>query len=189
LDLGEWAYSGGSWRPLYEVVPLNDETAVADEIRRQLDTFRTLVGRDPTHLDSHQHVHSREPVRTLMSDLASQIAVPLRHVTREIRYCGRFYGQSTEGAPLPDAISVHALIAILERLPAGFTELACHPGEGEDTGTMYGSERAQETETLCDPRVRAALCAHRIELCSFSEVDARMRTDAGVACGPTEQLR
>src|SRR5918911_2757332 len=49
IDLGEWVYCDEAWTPLYEVVPLGDAAAVADEVRRQLDMFRSLVGRDPTH--------------------------------------------------------------------------------------------------------------------------------------------
>ena len=51
VDFGEWAYRSEHWVPLYEVVPINDTTAVADEVSRQLTTFRRLVGKDPTHID------------------------------------------------------------------------------------------------------------------------------------------
>src|SRR6266849_943322 len=32
LDLGEWVYREDAWVPLYEVVPLNNTKAVADEV-------------------------------------------------------------------------------------------------------------------------------------------------------------
>ena len=57
LDLGEWTYRDGAWPALYEVVSLQDAHAIAEEVSRQLAAFREIVGRDPTHLDSHQHVH------------------------------------------------------------------------------------------------------------------------------------
>ena len=50
-----------------------------------------------------------------------------------------------------------ALVEIIEALPAGITELACHPGLGDDSGSTYDRERTQEVEVLCDPRVREAL--------------------------------
>jgi len=64
-------------------------------------------------------------------------------------------------------ITVDALIAILRTLPAGKTELGCHPGLRRDSGGMYVLEREQEVAVLCDPRVRAALDSERIELISF----------------------
>ncbi len=39
---------------------------------------------------------------------------------------------------------------------------------------MYCSERVVEVRTLCDPRVRAAVVAMGIELCSFGNIAALM---------------
>ncbi len=121
VDLSEWAYRHETWVPLYQVVPTDDITAVADEVLRQLTTFRTLVGRDPTHLDSHQHVHLQEPVRSALGEIARTLAVPLRQCSPKVHYCGEFYGQAAEGWPFPDAISVDGLITILAKLPPGLT--------------------------------------------------------------------
>lgn len=110
----------GEWLPAYEVVPADDSPAVTEEAARQLAAFRRLVGRYPTHLDSYQHVHLREPVRLVLSEIAGELAVPLRHCDRKIRHCGDFYGQTGEGQPLPEGISADALIDILVTLPPGF---------------------------------------------------------------------
>jgi predicted glycoside hydrolase/deacetylase ChbG (UPF0249 family) len=167
LDFGEWAYCGEHWMSVYQVVSCNDTTVIAEEVARQLTTFRRLVGKDPTHIDSHQHVHLREPLRTVLTAAARELAVPLRHCSRDILYRGDFYGQSAQGTSFPDAISAEALIKILETLPPGFTELGCHPGVGNDLDTMYCRERIEEVKTLCDPRVRASITTMGIELCSF----------------------
>ena len=124
------------------------------------------MGRDPSHLDSHQHVHQEEPARSILLDLARTLDVPLRHFSA-VPYCGEFYGQDGKGQPYPQGIRVEALLDILARLPPGVTELACHPGEGEELQTMYVRERREEIATLCDPRLRAALVSEGIELCSF----------------------
>jgi predicted glycoside hydrolase/deacetylase ChbG (UPF0249 family) len=167
LDLGEWAYREGHWIPVYENAATDDLAEVAEEAARQLAIFRSLVGRDPTHLDSHQHVHRQDPVRSVLMSIARKLTVPLRHYCPRIGYCGSFYGQTSLGFPLPDAISVEALVGILSTLPPGVTELACHPGVSKDLVTGYLKERAQEVETLCDPRVHAAIDGEGIELSSF----------------------
>jgi predicted glycoside hydrolase/deacetylase ChbG (UPF0249 family) len=169
VDLGEWAYRDGTWVEVYQVVPPDDRAAVAEEVSRQYAAFHRLVGRDPTHLDSHQHVHRQEPLLSILSELAAKIGAPLR-LFGNVRYCGDFYGQTGDGSPLPGAISVKNLIRILKELPLGFTELACHPGLGDDLDSMYRRERAREVKTLCSPRVRAAVAAQGIELCSFHDV-------------------
>lgn len=170
LDFGEWAYQDGAWVPRYEVVSLQDHIQVSDEVSRQISAFRRLTGRDPTHIDSHQHFHLREPLRSVVLETAQQLAIPVRHCSAAVRYCGDFYGQTAEGAPLPDAISVEGLIKTLEMLLPGFTELGCHPGEKNDLDTTYRIERAAEVAALCDPRVRTAIAALRIELRSFLDL-------------------
>ena len=174
VDLGEWAYRDETWVPLYEVTRLDDTAAVADEVTRQLAAFRRLVGMDPTHIDSHQHVHRKDPVRSVVVAIARGLGVPLRHCSQDVQYCGSFYGQTTEGLPCPEGISVDGLIETLAGLPPGLTELACHPGEGDGDcaarNSMYRQERAVEVNILCDPRVRAAIVAERIELLSFGSV-------------------
>src|SRR6059058_86350 len=42
LDLCEWIYRDETWSPLYEVVPIDDAFAIAEEVNRQLMTFRRL---------------------------------------------------------------------------------------------------------------------------------------------------
>jgi predicted glycoside hydrolase/deacetylase ChbG (UPF0249 family) len=168
FDLGEWIYREGAWLPAYEVVPADDSEVIMEEAARQLAAFRRLLGRDPTHLDSHQHVHLREPVRSVLIEIAGNLAVPLRHHEPRIRYCGDFYGQMGEGEPLPGSISVDALIEIFAALPPGATELACHPGLDDELQSTYRSERVEEVKVLCDPRVRATVAAKEIELCSFN---------------------
>jgi predicted glycoside hydrolase/deacetylase ChbG (UPF0249 family) len=167
LDLGEWAYRDGNWLPVYSVVSLDRTDAVKQEIKSQLACFRRLLDRDPTHIDSHQHVHLREPTRFALAEIVRELPIPLRHLTPGVHYCGNFYGQTEEGRPLPDFISVAALVKILKALPEGITELGCHPGDADDLDTVYQSERSQELKVLCDPQIRAAIKTMGIELCSF----------------------
>jgi predicted glycoside hydrolase/deacetylase ChbG (UPF0249 family) len=168
VDCGEYAFRNGQWVSVYDVVPMHDVSAVAEEVSRQLDTFRCLMGgRNPTHIDSHQHRHLQEPLRTLLGEIARTLGVPLRHCAPHIRYCGDFYGQTAEGTPLPGILSVQGLTNILAQLQTGFTELACHPGEAYDLDTMYGHERTEEMRVLCDARVQGALTTLDITLCSF----------------------
>ena len=167
FDLGEWTYREGNWVSVYQVAPVDDGPMVACQADCQLAAFRRLLGRNPSHIDSHQHVHRQEPVRSTLVELARKLAIPLRDFSSGVRYCGRFYGQTGQGCPLPDAISVKSLIDILAALPPGLTELGCHPGEGNDFHSMYASEREQEVKTLCDPLIKATLASHNIQLCSF----------------------
>jgi chitin disaccharide deacetylase len=168
VDLGEWTCHQGVWRALYVVVPVDDPAAVKDEIWRQVLRFRELMGRDPTHIDSHQHQHRREPASSIMDALARDLGVPLRERDGRLHYTGVFFGQTAHGRPWPEAITQSALIRTLETLPRGLTELSCHPGYAEDLETMYRDERAREVAVLCDPRVRHTIERMQIQLASFA---------------------
>ena len=172
FEVGEWVFRDGAWARLYEVVPADDRSAVEEEVARQLAAFRGLVGKDPTHIDSHQHVHLREPVRSVVIETACKPGVPLRSCTPAISYCGCFYGQTAEGSCYPDGIGVARLVKILAGLPPGWTELGCHPGDATDLDTMYRAEREQEVKALCDCRVRQAIVEMGIELRSFDAIAA-----------------
>jgi chitin disaccharide deacetylase len=169
VDLGEWEYRDGEWRARYEVVPGEASDGVRAEITAQLVRFEQLLGRPPTHFDSHQHVHRDAPVRDIVRELADRLAVPVRAATPGIEYSGAFYGQDGRGHPAPQAITVDALVAAIEALPPGVTELGCHPATAHDHDTTYGTERLREVETLCDPRVRAAIERSRVILGSYAD--------------------
>lgn len=138
--------------------------------RAQLERFRELVGRDPTHLDSHKHVHEAEPVRAVAEALAAELGVPLRN--RAVRYEGSFYGRGPAGDPLPEAISPECLIELIRSLPPGWTEIGCHPAAGPVPSSSYDPERQIELETLRDPRVKNLLNVSDVRLCSFAHVFA-----------------
>lgn len=136
---------------------------LGEEFRRQLDRFRELVGCDPTHLDSHKHVHEAEPVVAVAEALAAELGVPLRN--RAIRYEGSFYGR--------DAISPEHLMELIRALPPGWTEIGCHPAAGPVPTSSYDAERQIELETLRDPRVKNLLNVSDVRLCSFAQANPR----------------
>jgi predicted glycoside hydrolase/deacetylase ChbG (UPF0249 family) len=170
LDFGEWICRDGEWSRLYQVIEEADPAAVSAEVGRQLEAFRDLTGRDPSHIDSHQHAHRNEPARSIVLGTARRLGAPVRHFCETVRYCGEFYGQDDAGTPYHEGIGVEGLVDLLRRLGPGCHELGCHPGRGDDLETMYRDERALEVATLCDPRVRASLASLGIALRSFHDV-------------------
>ncbi len=143
-----------------------------EDLHRQLDDFRALVGGDPTHLDSHKHMHEIDPAFGAGAEaLAAELEVPLRN--RGIRYERSFYGRTPEGAPAPEAISVERLIELISHLPPGWTEIGCHPAAGPVPTSSYDAERQIELRTLCDPSIREALNVTNVKLCNFAQVNRR----------------
>jgi predicted glycoside hydrolase/deacetylase ChbG (UPF0249 family) len=167
VDLGEWTYKNYNWEPLYQVVCLDDEEAVEEEIKRQLDTFLALMKRLPTHIDSHQHVHHRETVLPAILKIADRLNITVRGHSTSVSYCGDFYGQCDDGSPYHDAISVRGLKKTIANLQEGITELACHPGLLDDIETLYRVEREKEVTTLCDGSLPDFIAKNNVSLRSF----------------------
>lgn len=133
-----------------------------EDLHRQLDLFRQMTGRDPTHVDSHKHVHETDEAFGAAAEaLAAELEVPLRN--RGIRYERRFYGR--------DAISPGHLMALIEGLPPGWTEIGCHPAAGPVPTSSYDAERQIELATLRDRRVNNLLNVTSLQLCSFAHVN------------------
>ena len=170
LDLGQWDYENGEWIQAYLHCDTDDPAAVEAECRAQLERFRALLGRDPTHLDSHQHVHESEPAKRVAEALAAELGVPLRN--RAIPYEGGFYGQSGKGEPFPDGITPEALSRLIRTLPPGWTEIGCHPAAGPVPTSSYDEERQIELATLRNPGVKSLLNVTGVRLCNFAQASS-----------------
>jgi adenylyl-sulfate kinase len=170
VDLGEWEFREGNWRQRYGVVG-HDEAAARAEARAQLELFRGIVGRDPTHIDSHQHLHVGSPAALALAEIGNELVVPVRHVTKGIRYVGEFYGQSDRGDPHPETVTLSSLTSLIRSLAPGITEMSCHPAMTVDFESVYSRERVVELETLCDPALRGVLEDEGIVLRSFSQLE------------------
>ncbi len=140
------------------------------ELGRQLSRFVALMGRLPTHLDSHRNVHREPRILPLFVDLAGRCGVPLRDYS-PVHYFSKFYGQWSGEMHL-EQISAENLVRMLEaEIREGITELGCHPGYADpDFPTSYSIERETELATLCAPRVREFLAERSIQLTRFRDL-------------------
>ena len=169
VDLADWSYRNEKWT--YEIAPLDDLAAVEMETLRQIARFRELAGRDPTHLDSHQHVHRARMVRPIFEKIAAKLALPLRGCAERIAFYGAFYGRGKTEA-YPQNITAEHLCRAIRELGPGVTELSCHPGYDRQLDSDYRDERIQEVETLCDARVRAEIEQQNVALISFADLSS-----------------
>jgi predicted glycoside hydrolase/deacetylase ChbG (UPF0249 family) len=155
-----------------------DPGEVLAEARAQLQRFRQIMGRDPTHMDSHHHSHrENDAVLEALVTLAWETGLPVRSaspaVLERLRREGirttdyfveEFYDQ---GATLED------VIRILGDLKAGTTELMCHPAvvDEELKGTSgYAEPRTRELEVLTHREVRQTIQAAGIHLVTFANL-------------------
>lgn len=150
---------------------------VREELRAQLRAFEKGVGRPPTHIDGHHHVHLHPGILRVAIEEAGRLGIPLRSRGREVRerlrlerirtcerFVDEFYG---------DDVSEARLLSILESLADGTSELMCHPAREDGalaTLSGYVDSRFRELETLTSHGVAQALVRLGIELVPMSRV-------------------
>ena len=147
---------------------LDNPAAVRDEFHRQLDRFHRLIGRPPTHVDSHKHAHRR--IFELFQELVGPLGVPLRD-DGQVRYVSHFYAQWEWKVTNLEYVSVPFLQQVLrDEVRDGWNELSCHPGYvSPDYDAVYLSEREEELRSLTDPRIPETLSRLDIRLASYAD--------------------
>lgn len=147
-----------------------DWDAVRREFHAQMARFEDLMGRRPTHVDSHRHQHRQPHLRPVFRELLEPLGIPLRDDGR-IHFVGDFYAQWEWQVTELDKISVDAFLGLLRhRVRSGWTEISCHPGyRSPDYDAVYLDERAFELRTLTDPRLRETVDELGIRLVSFGD--------------------
>ena len=165
------------------------ERELAAQIEKAL-----AVGLKVTHLNGHQHLHVLPAVFESTLRLAELYSIPyvrtpaegltVEHVSmfrqtsmrmlnrfgmnarRMAREAGVFTNSRTIGIAQAGHLDRRALLSLIDRLE-GVTELVTHPGIGSaEIARMYNWGYNWDTETLalCDPAVREAIRARRIDL-------------------------
>ncbi len=153
-----------------------DPGHVLVELRAQLDRFRALTGREPTHVDSHKYVHSARRLLPVVGREAAGRGLPVRATDDADRrtlqrlgvqttdgFDGRFHGLDGGG------VGLDLLVAVIEAAGTGATELMCHPGLVDEhiQDSSYRDDRERELEALCSPQAHDVIDRLGIGLVTF----------------------
>ncbi len=156
-----------------------DPVEVEAEVRAQLERFRRLTGRLPTHLDGHHHCHRVPVVREAVVAVASEHGLPVRDAGSGIRARLEEAGLATtdrfEDRFYAEEARLDVLLEILAGLEPGTTEVMCHPGIVDEellAGSTYTVDREREVEILTHPEVLAAVRRGGVRLAHFGGLGA-----------------
>lgn len=165
-------------------------SALADEMAAQWAAFVARVGRAPSHIDGHQHVHHLPGVRdVLLRLLAARPGLRARHTGRVVGpgfAVKRLLIAATGGAALGrrlESLGRQANTTLLgvydfrradyrglmqqwlAALPATGALVFCHPGEaGGPPGDPIAAARVRELNYLDSDDFAADLAAHGVRL-------------------------
>jgi predicted glycoside hydrolase/deacetylase ChbG (UPF0249 family) len=187
---------GDFCKALLHLVARVDPADVEREWAAQIERGIELLGRRPTHLDTHRYLQGYPAFAEVMIRLAKRYTIPaVRNLYPgpQLRPAGRLgslnpanflvdryilrssQAVTASGLGCPRAILVgdfdrELLLSRLARLEEGVTELVCHPGVVDQqlrSITSLVEQRAVELGALTDPRVRAFIAERGIELVHF----------------------
>lgn len=149
---------------------------IEKEIRSQIDKFRSF-GLDPTHLDSHHHVHGHEKIYPLVEKIAQEYQLPVRKVSADPNHSSNLNLKSTNyffHQFYGNEITAELLVDLIDKSTAYNTsEIMCHPAYIDESllkGSSYSLERTKELAILTEPAVQRAIIEKNIQLVTYRDV-------------------
>jgi len=153
-----------------------DPAEILAEVRAQLRSFREIMGRDPTHFDSHHHSHRTPAVLEALVTLGRETGRPVRAASPEVGERLRREGIPTTDRFVEDffdrGVTLEVLLGIIDAVQ-GTTELMCHPAVVDEelrATSGYAEARTRELEVLTDRRVREAIDRAGVQLIHFGQL-------------------
>lgn len=159
---------------------------LASEIRAQFEAF-AATGLPLDHVNAHKHFHLHPTVLSLTLSIGRDYGLRAVRLPAEpgmgpslqpwltlmrwrLRRAGVRCNDHVFGIRHSGGMDEHAMLAVLQQLPDGLSELYLHPAtHGELTPTMHSYRHADELAALLSPRVQRAI-AERCHLChGFSD--------------------
>lgn len=183
------------WRVLTRVRPEEVKLEWAAQVEKGIE----LLGRTPTHLDTHRFLQGYPPICEAMLGVARQYGIKaVRILYPEFVPAGEFQRWNPAGFLVARALRRSAamtresglahpaqtlagdfdlagLLARLDRVGEGVTELISHPGEVDEqlSGlTSLREQREVELAALTAPEAREHIAQRGIQLVHFGQLDS-----------------
>ena len=150
---------------------------LAAEIRAQFEAF-AATGLALDHVNAHKHFHLHPTVLSLLLDIGRDyglravrlpaepgmgpwLAPWLALMRRRLRRAGVRCNDHVFGIRHSGGMDERTVLAVLQQLPAGLSELYLHPAtRGGLTSGMHGYRHTDELAALLSPDVRRAVAQH-----------------------------
>ena len=152
---------------------------VVREYETQIKLFENRFGRNPDHLDTHHHLHDRPVFFKALASVAGKRKLPIRRS----KLFQELPSRETSGLKTTDYLFGNLAAqflweagpfgGVVENLPEGTSEIACHPGFYDtDLVRVSSLRRMREVELklFSDAKLRKRLAGLGIELVRFSQI-------------------
>ena len=153
------------------------------EMTSQTNRFRQLAGQDPEHITVHKNLHMyHRGLLDFFIDLARSLGASLRVFNTAMRDVCRAEGVKTSDHFIGDVRpapfwTIERLASELAVVPAGLTEMMCHPGRNVKPmqDLRYIEQRDVERETLLSDEGGVILSGFQLVNCHSAFLSHELR--------------
>lgn len=160
----------------YKNITLAPEKEIETELRAQLQKFLSF-GIEPSHFDSHHHIHLLPNVMNVVEKLAKEFEKPVRkawyndlntrNFTLEIK------GNDDFGDFFGEDVTVDTLIDIIKNSKGEVLEIMCHPAFLDPEiyrESSYNLGRINEYSILTSKKIKDFIKNNNIEIINFKQI-------------------
>ena len=166
----------GDFFKSYENVAVADENEIEKELRAQLGKF-LAYGIEPSHFDSHHHVHLLPNVLNVVEKLAREYNKPIRKAWYA-DLIGREFSKDTRGNDVfgdffGEDVTIETLKTIIKNAKGNVLEIMCHPSFLDPDiyhGSSYNLGRINEYSILTSKEIKDFIKENNIELINFKQI-------------------
>lgn len=154
---------------------IKDIATIDDELARQVERFKSIVGRQPDHIDTHKsQPDANEQVRQALTSYVKTYQTPVRSLGYA-KLIKSFFGLNIDGSGTlnEENVSMKAFKSAIDEATDEYNELMCHPGHSDDylrKASSYNDIREQELKVLVDPEAKAYINQRGLILCDWKQV-------------------
>ncbi|MGP3590799.1 chitin disaccharide deacetylase [Vagococcus sp. WN89Y] len=172
-QLGKWIWHMAD----EDILPLDE---ITHELECQYQRFITLFGREPTHIDSHHHIHMIPQIFPIVAHFAARRGLPVRFDRKSVfndadfelpvrstqGFSSEFYGED---------VSETCFLQVLDASEArgeSSVEVMCHPAFVDNTlrQSAYCYPRLTELAVLTSPSLKYAIAERGYQLGNFQDI-------------------
>lgn len=169
--------NGQFYRRIAKLLPVVNLEEAEKELRTQIKEF-LKTGLKLTHLDSHHHVHMYDGITEIVSKLAKEYCVPVRHPNEETKeYLSKLGIKTTDFFSMDfygEGVTLENLKKIIKQFPEGTIEIMVHPAYVDEelkNISSYNTNRAKELEILTSREIKEWIEKESIKLINFASLE------------------
>lgn len=149
--------------------------SLESEFGRQLELFKSIVGRDPDSIDTHKSLPSdKENIESMLRKYSEENDTPVRKLGK-VKFIRSFFGLNVDGSGVLDEnnVTVSALKSAIDEASDEVNEIMTHVGYCDEyllSKSSYNTTREKELESVLDPSIKEYLASANLQLVNWGQL-------------------